>query len=77
MEGDCYCRQCGAEITETSLTCECGEEVLPNDNFCHACGSSFSGEVETVNEDEHHEEEEGDKEPDTEEEAPQPEQPQF
>jgi len=43
MDGDKFCRQCGAELGEEEVyTCECGAEVLPNDNFCHKCGAAFT-----------------------------------
>ncbi len=65
-----------AEQNQTTISCECGAEVLPNDNFCHACGSSFSGEVEehdeTQEETDHHEEEGDRPEEETEEESTQP-----
>ncbi|MBT7903133.1 hypothetical protein HN587_04650 [Candidatus Woesearchaeota archaeon] len=47
LAGDNYCRQCGEDLPEEEvIKCDCGVVVSEDDNFCHACGAGFEGDIE-------------------------------
>jgi len=46
-----FCSHCGANVSETPLSCACGQRVSPADVFCRRCGAPLKADASARSED--------------------------